>query len=228
MPSPSSAYRASLAAWATNAIPASREKIQVRILTPKAEATQSNKPETASGHSTMRFVRGSRMRCAMAPRVCCSCECSRVQALRPQVTPSLTPIKPMPSHGGIPAQRVQRSALRYYVRPPSQVQRLSTDFRAATAIISEPLPSAQSVPPGHILVRRWDQDLACHSCCSPDDRLCHQHRMHPCKQAHTTPHAVKLKSCAPFRSQDPYHPLQQLRNAAEGVRQRSLARCHAW
>jgi hypothetical protein len=32
------------------------------------------------------------------------------------------------------------------------VQRLSTDFRAATAVVSAPLPAA--VPPGHVLIRR--------------------------------------------------------------------------
>lgn len=29
-----------------------------------------------------------------------------------------------------------------------QVQRLSTDFRAATRIVSEPLPAAANLPPG--------------------------------------------------------------------------------
>ena len=36
----------------------------------------------------------------------------------------------------------------------AQVQRLSTDFRHATAIVPQPLPSAASLPAGHVLVRR--------------------------------------------------------------------------
>jgi hypothetical protein len=35
-----------------------------------------------------------------------------------------------------------------------QVHRLSTDFRAATRIVTEGLPMAAGVPPGHVLVRR--------------------------------------------------------------------------
>ena len=34
------------------------------------------------------------------------------------------------------------------------MHRLSSDFRAATRIVSEPLPAPSALPPGHILVRR--------------------------------------------------------------------------
>ena len=44
---------------------------------------------------------------------------------------------------GVPAQRSKL-----------QVHRLSSDFRAATRIVSEPLPAPSALPPGHILVRR--------------------------------------------------------------------------
>ncbi|CAK0737375.1 hypothetical protein CVIRNUC_000902 [Coccomyxa viridis] len=44
---------------------------------------------------------------------------------------------------GVPAQRRKL-----------QVHRLSSDFRAATRIVSEPLPAPSALPPGHILVRR--------------------------------------------------------------------------
>ncbi len=39
-------------------------------------------------------------------------------------------------------------------RSKVQVHRLSSDFRAATHIVSEPLPAPNAIPPGHILVRR--------------------------------------------------------------------------
>ena len=39
-------------------------------------------------------------------------------------------------------------------RSKLQVHRLSSDFRAATHIVSEPLPAPNAIPPGHILVRR--------------------------------------------------------------------------
>ena len=34
------------------------------------------------------------------------------------------------------------------------MHRLSSDFRAATRIVTEPLPAPSALPPGHILVRR--------------------------------------------------------------------------
>ena len=55
------------------------------------------------------------------------------------------------------------------------MHRLSSDFRAATRIVSEPLPAPSALPPGHILVRRayagaalWlHQQLTCPSPGSP-------------------------------------------------------------
>lgn len=34
------------------------------------------------------------------------------------------------------------------------MHRLSSDFRAATRVVSEPLPAPNAIPPGHVLVRR--------------------------------------------------------------------------
>ncbi|CAL5218387.1 g58 [Coccomyxa viridis] len=39
-------------------------------------------------------------------------------------------------------------------RSKLQVHRLSSDFRAATRVVSEPLPAPNAIPPGHVLVRR--------------------------------------------------------------------------
>lgn len=47
-------------------------------------------------------------------------------------------------------------------RSKLQVQRLSSDFRVATRIVAEPLPAPNSIPPGHILVRRAYAGTAAH------------------------------------------------------------------